>query len=558
VKSNGRSLTLTTLLLSVGQRRATRCFAGAVVAAASLLGVALPSAAAAPTLVVVILGNGGVVSKPAGISCPGACTATFAAGTSVVLIATPKTGSTFLRWGGPCTGSGACTVKVSSLTAVAAQFTAGAKPKSPPTTNRSVAVPGSYTGDYAGHPEDDPVSLFVSPGGTSVLNISVPNMSIACSPAGSFPGADHLGILKTPIEPNGSFATTATQEGVFGNTSAKFTYSFTGRFRGATSAGVPSAAGTLREDIVFPTGGTTERCTSNDQSWTVTHDPQPGPTKSVATPGSYTGDYAGHPEDDPVTFFVSPGGTSVLNISVPTIDLACAPALSFPGSDHLGILETPIEPNGSFAATATQEGVFGNTSAKFTYSFTGFVEGATPAGPVTLAGILREDVVFATSGTTERCTSNDQSWTVTHDPQPGPAKSVATPGSYTGDYAGHPEDDPVTFSVSRGGTSVLNISVPNMVIACAPAGSFPGRDHLGILETPIGANGSFAATATQEGVFGNTSAKFTYSFTGFVEGATPTGTATVAGILREDIVFVSSGTTELCTSNDQSWVASRS
>ena len=85
-----------------------------------LTGTAARAAAAKPTLVVVVVGKGRVTSNPAGISCPGKCSATFASGTRVLLTPTAKKGSRFLRWGGNCTGRGACRVKVTALSAVAA------------------------------------------------------------------------------------------------------------------------------------------------------------------------------------------------------------------------------------------------------------------------------------------------------------------------------------------------------------------------------------------------------------------------------------------------------
>ena len=109
------------------------------VVALSLAGAAMSHAVAArPTLVVVILGSGGVTSKPAGISCPGRCTATFAAGTRVLLTPKAKKGSRFLRWGGSCIGIGTCRVKVSALAAVAAQFLGSTKPPPPPTSAAGV------------------------------------------------------------------------------------------------------------------------------------------------------------------------------------------------------------------------------------------------------------------------------------------------------------------------------------------------------------------------------------------------------------------------------------
>ena len=112
-----------TRILSLGRRRAWMCFAGLAVAVLALPGSAMSAATVTPAaLTVVIVGAGGVTSQPAGITCPGTCTATFAPGTSVVLTPQLKTGSTLLGWSGSCTGTGACTVNVSSATVVTAQF----------------------------------------------------------------------------------------------------------------------------------------------------------------------------------------------------------------------------------------------------------------------------------------------------------------------------------------------------------------------------------------------------------------------------------------------------
>ena len=551
---SGVSGKLMTRVLSAAHGRATKYFAAVAVAVFSLLGAATPAVAAKPeTLTVVVLGSGGVVSKPAGIDCPGTCTATFAAGTKVVLTPELKDGSSFLHWGAPCSGTGACTVRLSALTAVAAQFSAGAKPHPHPQPHQTtaVAVPGSYSGSSRGN--YGTISFFVAPGGTSLLNVTVPNLGIACAPAGSFPSSYNLGILETTINPNGSFTATGTQKGVFAGGGAIFSYSFSGRFQRATAAGPATAAGTFRGGVVFPSSGATEHCTSNSQAWTATHDPQPAPQKSIAVPGSYSGSSRGN--YGTISFFVAPGGTSMLNIAVPNVGIACTPAGSFPSSDHLSILQTAITANGWFTATGTDEGVIDNANAKFTYVFTGYFEGATPAGPVTVAGTYREDIAFEASGANETCTSNEQSWSATHDPQPAPQKSIAVPGSYSGSSSGN--YGAITFSVSPGGTSLTNLAVPNVGIACAPAGSFPSSVDLNALETTINPNGSFTAAGTQAGVFDNSSAKFTYSFAGYFEGATPAGPLTVAGTFREDVVFAASGVTESCTSGAQSWAATR-
>jgi Divergent InlB B-repeat domain len=68
-------------------------------------------------------GTGTVVSSPAGISCGGTCSSSFAAGTVVTLTATAGTGSTFAGWSGAgCSGTGSCTVTVNAAQSVTATF----------------------------------------------------------------------------------------------------------------------------------------------------------------------------------------------------------------------------------------------------------------------------------------------------------------------------------------------------------------------------------------------------------------------------------------------------
>ena len=66
-------------------------------------------------------GSGTVSSSPAGTSCGSGCLS-FAAGTVVTLTATPNAGSTFAGWSGACSGTGSCTVTMSSNQAVTATF----------------------------------------------------------------------------------------------------------------------------------------------------------------------------------------------------------------------------------------------------------------------------------------------------------------------------------------------------------------------------------------------------------------------------------------------------
>ncbi|MGD0123993.1 MAG: hypothetical protein ABSF46_01445 [Terriglobia bacterium] len=70
-------------------------------------------------------GSGSVTSTPAGISCPGTCSASFASGAGVTLTSTPASGSAFAGWSGTCSGTGACSVTMNSNQSVTAMFNLG-------------------------------------------------------------------------------------------------------------------------------------------------------------------------------------------------------------------------------------------------------------------------------------------------------------------------------------------------------------------------------------------------------------------------------------------------
>lgn len=69
--------------------------------------------------------KGIVTSSPAGISCGSDCDEVYYAGTLVILIATPDTGSIFAGWnGGGCSGKGQCVITINADTTVTAAFNA--------------------------------------------------------------------------------------------------------------------------------------------------------------------------------------------------------------------------------------------------------------------------------------------------------------------------------------------------------------------------------------------------------------------------------------------------
>jgi hypothetical protein len=278
--------------------------------------------------------------------------------------------------------------------------------------------------------------------------------------------------------------------------------------------------------------------------------------RPVAAPGSYSGQNGQNGFG--ITFYVAPGGRSILNISDASTTLACTPGGSAL-ADHLVILAAAVKPDGSFTAKGTQEGVVAAVAgdkATFRYTFAGRFQAATATKAASAAGTWREDVVLA-GGTIKLCTSNRQSWTATRNAVPAQPTTVVKPGSYSGQNGQNGLG--ITFSVAPGGKSIENISDTATALACTPGGSTLA-DHLTIPKAAIRPGGSFNVTASQTGVvaaLAGNSAKFIYTFAGHFEGPTPTGAATVAGKWREDVVLAG-GATKLCTSDDQFWTATRS
>lgn len=86
------------------------------------LGGATPPPTFALTVARAGTGNGTVTSSPAGISCGGDCSETYASGTTVALTASAASGSTFSGWSGACSGTGACSVSMTAARAVTATF----------------------------------------------------------------------------------------------------------------------------------------------------------------------------------------------------------------------------------------------------------------------------------------------------------------------------------------------------------------------------------------------------------------------------------------------------
>jgi hypothetical protein len=260
---------------------------------------------------------------------------------------------------------------------------------------------GSYSGT---NPQNgSPLRFYVSSSRTTVQDISIPSVGLACTPeGGAIP--EPFAIAAAAIKSDRSFTATTTETGVVSGFRATFSYTFRGNFHTAAKA-----SGTFRETVKFSTTSGPQTCTSNTQSWSATRDTQPRQTTSPPPAGSYS---ATNPQNgSPLTFYVSSSRTKLQDISIPSVGLACAPeggAIPEPFS----IATAAIKSDRSFTATKTQHGVVSGQPATFTYTFRGNFHSLAPSGAERAAGTFRETVKFNAGGP-QTCTSNTQSWTAT-------------------------------------------------------------------------------------------------------------------------------------------------
>jgi hypothetical protein len=107
-----------------------------------------PDAADVETLTVQVLGTGfGMLrTTPAGIECPGTCAADFPRGTEIVVLA-GTTGTTFMGWGGACSGPAICEVVLDGPLEVTGTFLRGDGNCALP---YEVAQDGTYSGVMTG------------------------------------------------------------------------------------------------------------------------------------------------------------------------------------------------------------------------------------------------------------------------------------------------------------------------------------------------------------------------------------------------------------------------
>ena len=95
-------------------------------------------------------GSGTVTSNPGGINCGNDCTEAYNLGTGVTLTATAASGSTFGGWSGACSGTGGCSVTMSSDKTVTATFTQQQQQQYTLTVTKSGTGSGTVTSSPAG------------------------------------------------------------------------------------------------------------------------------------------------------------------------------------------------------------------------------------------------------------------------------------------------------------------------------------------------------------------------------------------------------------------------
>lgn len=162
-------------------------------------------------------GTGSIESFPDGILC-GACasdTASFPAGTSVVLTATPAAGDTLLGWSGACSGIGTCVVTMNSNQSVSAAFGPG----------QSYA--GSFSAGFSGtFPDPLGDTYSASASGTIAISLTA-NANGTISGSGSVPADMGVAVVSCPAANCETLPFSETAVGSVSGQAANFTSTFT-------------------------------------------------------------------------------------------------------------------------------------------------------------------------------------------------------------------------------------------------------------------------------------------------------------------------------------------
>jgi hypothetical protein len=272
-------------------------------------------------------------------------------------------------------------------------------------------------------------------------------------------------------------------------------------------------------------------------------------SKPVADPGSYGGSAGGLA----LTFFVSLGSRSVLDISMPVSALTCSPGGKALSDTTFVIAKVALGGNDAFSAKASQDGIFSGDSTRFSYSVAGRFSKATKQHTATAAGSLREDMSYTDrSGVHHLCTTKNLTWTARRSgPSPRSASLVKA-----GNYGGLADGRALGFAVKS--RRVNTIYFPSTGLICSPGGGLIGDTTFVIPHTAIKPDGSFSALTSRTGRYAGARATFRYFFSGDFQGPNASGVVGAAGIYREDIAYTAkTGIHRTCTTNTKAWVVVR-
>jgi hypothetical protein len=257
--------------------------------------------------------------------------------------------------------------------------------------------PGSYRGLTA----NSGLTLFVSPDGKRLEDMTVPTQPTCTTGAGTMSG--NFQVASVPIAPDGSFNATVTEQAIVHYLPATITYVLKGHVHGTDINGVARIAGQLRQTVAS-VDGTSINCTTNDRHWWANREAQ-GPVQTLSPPPP--GNYGGLVANSNLTFSVAPGGTLIENVAVPTRP-DCTGNGGTPSTNFL-VASVPIAANGSFDTTATSTGVVSGRPATHGLRFSGRFHGTNTNGVARVAGLLRHTVTF-TDSTGGVCTTNDRTF----------------------------------------------------------------------------------------------------------------------------------------------------
>ena len=339
------------------------------------------------TLTVALAGTGSGSVTGSGISCPGICSDSYPAGTMVTLTGAAELGSSFAGWsGGGCSGTGTCTVTMSSGQSVTATFATNG--------TGSAVGPGRYTV-------------------VTLDNRQLPgNVVLRCA-VGQPAGCDRhehrsrmrarrtdrrnmFYLPEVPVNASGTFSQEIHKEQILKGVMAKYTYVLTGSETGS------EISGSFREDIVYNDGLNTNArrttCPGRKRRKVASL-----PSPCSAAEGSYNG---GDPQSrsfQEMTFYVSPVG-NLQDVVVTATFLHCTPSAEV--GDRLELPEVTVGAGGSFSAEKEVECVFQNTPAKFAYALSGHVHSAAANGEPPVTGIFREQNTY-NNGTKRTCSTDD-------------------------------------------------------------------------------------------------------------------------------------------------------